>query len=104
MKIFFSNIWKYLALLFAGFIAGMVAAIKLIEKPLVVNVAADTFVAQQNQKIGKLKQRGEGNSQDTSLLPLMSTRKNKRLARQAAKRELRIKKETEMEEKEQKDY
>jgi len=101
---FFSSIWKYLAFLLAGFIAGMVAAIKLIEKPSVVNVAADTFVAKQTQKIGKLKQRGEGNSQDTSLLAPIPTRKDKRLARRAAKRELRLKKETEMEELKQKDY
>ena len=104
MKLFFSTIWKYLAILFAGFIAGLVAAIKLIEKPSVVNVAADTFVAQQTQKIGKLKQRGEGNSQDASLFAPMPTRKDKRLARRAAKREMRLQKETEMEEQEQKDY
>lgn len=104
MKIFFSSIWKYLAFLFAGIVAGMVAAIKLIEKPSILNVAAQTFVAQQTQKIGKLKQRGEGNSQDASQLPLIPTRKDKRLTRRAAKRELRLKKETEMEEQEQKDY
>lgn len=42
---FFSNLWKYLALLFAGIIAGIVAAIKLIEKPSVLNVETDTFIA-----------------------------------------------------------
>jgi len=103
MKIFFLNIWKYLALLFAGIIAGMVAAIKLIEKPTVLNVAADTFVAQQTQQIGKLKQRGEGNSQELSQTPEVPTRKEKRLARRAARRELRLKKETQLEETEQKD-
>ena len=95
MKIFFSNIWKYLALIFAGIVAGMVASIKLIEKPTVVNVEADTFIAQQTQQIGKLKQRGEGNSQDASQLPEVPTRKEKRLARRAARRELRLKKKTE---------
>ena len=104
MKIFFSSIWKYIALLFAGIVAGMVAAIKLIEKPSILNVAADTFVAEQTQKIGKLKQRGEGNTQDVSQLPEIPTRKDKRLARRAAKRELRLEKETETEEQEQKDY
>jgi len=104
MKIFFSSIWKYMALLFAGIVAGMVAAIKLIEKPTVLNVAADTFVAEQTQKIGKLKQRGEGNTQDVSQLPEIPTRKDKRLARRAAKRELRLEKETETEELKQKDY
>ena len=104
MKIFFSKIWKYLTFLFAGIAAGMVAAIKLIEKSTVLNVAADTFVAEQNQKIGKIKQRGDGNLLDTSMLPEVPSRKEKRLARRSAKRELRLKKETEPEEQEQKVY
>ena len=100
---FFSNFWKYLSFLFAGVVAGMVAAIKLIEKPTVLNVAADTFVAEQTQKIGKIKQRGECNSLDTSLLPEIPSRKEKRLARRAVRRELRLEKETQLEEQDQKD-
>lgn len=100
---FFSNCWKYLAFLFAGVVAGMVAAIKLIEKPTVLNVAADTFVAEQTLKIGKIKQRGECNSLDTSLLPEIPSRKEKRLARRAARRELRLEKETKPEEQDLKD-
>ena len=103
MKIFFSSIWKYLAFLFAGIAAGIIAAIKLIEKPSVLNVAADTFVAEQTQKIGKIKQRGECNSLDANLLPEIPTRKEKRLARRAARRELRLEKETQMEEQDLKD-
>ena len=104
MKIFFLNIWKYLAFLFAGIIAGLVAAIKLIEKPSILNVNADSFIAQQTQKIGKIKQRGEGNSLDIFLLPAIPSRKEKRLNRRAARRESRKEKETEKEEQEQKDY
>jgi hypothetical protein len=100
---FFSNIWKFLTFLFAGIAAGMVGAIKLIEKPTVLNVAADTFVAEQTQRIGKIKQRGECNSLDTSLLPEIPSRKEKRLARRAARRELRLKNETQLEEQDQKD-
>ena len=103
MKILFSSIWKYLVFLFAGIAAGMVAAIKLIEKPSVLNVTADTFVAEQTQKIGKIKQRGEGNSLDTSLLPEIPTRREKRIARRAARRELRLEKETKIEEQDLKD-
>ena len=103
MKIFFLNIWKYLAFLFAGIIAGIIAAIKLIEKPTVLNVNADTFVAEQTQKIGKIKQKGEGNSQDIFLLPAIPTRREKRLARRAARRELRLEKETKPEEQDLKD-
>jgi len=103
MKIFFSSIWKYMALLFAGIVAGMVAAIKLIEKPTVLNVAADTFVAEQTQKIGKVKQRGESNLLDTSLPAVISSPKEKRFARRGARRERRLMKETEQEEQKLKD-
>jgi hypothetical protein len=103
MKIFFSSIWKYLAFLFAGIAAGIIAAIKLIEKPSVLNVAADTFVVEQTQKIGKIKQRGECNSLDANLLPELPTRKEKRIARRAARREFHLEKETQMEEQDLKD-
>ena len=89
---FFSNLWKYLAFLFAGIIAGMVAAIKLIEKPSILNVSAENFIAEQTQKIGKIKQKGEGNSQDISLPSVLPTRKERRLARRSGRRELRLKK------------
>jgi len=98
MKILFSNIWKYMTFLFAGIAAGMVAAIKLIEKPSVLNVTADTFVAEQTQKIGKIKQHGDGNSLDTNLLSEIPTRKEKRLVRRAARRESRLKKDIKPEE------
>jgi hypothetical protein len=55
-------------------------------------------VAEQNQRIGKIKQRGESNSLDTSLLAEIPTRREKRLARRSARRELRLEKETKMEE------
>lgn len=84
-----------MALLFAGVIAGMLAAIKLIEKPTVLNVETDTFIAEQTQKVGKLKQRGEGNCQDVSQLPEIPTRKERRLARRAARREAKLKETTE---------
>ena len=97
MKVFFINIWKYLALVFAGVIGGMIAAIKLIERPSILNVTTDSFIAEQSHKIGKLKQKGEGNS----LSPVLQTRKEKRLARRTRKRESRLKKETETEEQQQ---
>lgn len=82
----------------------MVAAIKLIEKPSILNVKTDNFIAEQSQKIGKLKQRGEGNLEDVSLPTEVPSRKEKRLFRRAAKRELRLKRETEKEEQDQKNY
>lgn len=97
MKIWLEKIWKYLAFLFAGFIAGTIAAIKLIEKPSVLNVTTDSFVAEQTQKIGKLKQRGEGNSQDTSATAISPGRKEQRIARRTARRESRLKRGMEKE-------
>ena len=99
MKAFLLNIWKYLALIFAGTIAGMIAAIKLIEKPTILNVTADSFIAEQTHKIGKLKQKGEGNT----LSPVLPKRKEKRLSRRETRRESRLKKETETEEQQQKE-
>ena len=95
---FFSNCWKYLAFLFAGIIAGMVAAIKLIEKPSVLNVSTDTFVAEQTRKIGKIKQRGAGNICKLPLPEIDSTRKEFRKSVRAARRERRLKKDAETEE------
>jgi hypothetical protein len=92
MKIFFSNCWKYIAVFFAGIIAAMVYSIRQFHDQTIIN--ADTFIASQQLKVGKLKQRGEGNSQDVSLPDTIPTRKEKRIARRAAKRELHLSKET----------
>ena len=102
MKIFFSNSWKYIAVFFAGIITALVYSFRQFHDQTIIN--ADTFIASQQQKIGKLKQRGEGNSQDVSLPDKIPSRKEKRMARRAAKREIQLSKETQMEEKEQKDY
>ena len=101
MKIFFSKIWKYLAVFLAGVITALVYSIRQFHDQTIIN--ADTFIASQEQKIGKLKQRGEGNSQDASQLPLIPNRKEKRIARRNSKRELKQKKDTQQEELEQKD-
>ncbi|HAQ18617.1 MAG TPA: hypothetical protein DCR40_05195 [Prolixibacteraceae bacterium] len=102
MKIFFIKIWKYIAVFFAGIITALVYSIRQFHDQTII--IADTFIASQQQKVGKLKQRGEGNSQNVSMIPKILTRKDKRLARRAAKRELRLTKETQHEEQEQKDY
>ena len=101
MKIFFSKIWQYLAVFLAGVITALVYSIRQFHDQTIIN--ADTFIASQEQKIGKLKQRGEGNSQDASQLPLIPDRKEKRIARRNSKRELKQKKNTQQEEQEQKD-
>jgi hypothetical protein len=45
--------WTYIATLFAGIIAGLLIFLKLKDPDSVIN---------DNQRIGKVKQRGEGNT------------------------------------------
>lgn len=107
MKTFFSNIWKYLALLAFGAIAGIITGIKLIGKPSVSIINAENYIAEQFQKVGKLKQRGEGNSQQIDLEPVnleISSGRQKRISKRKARREVRFDKITEKEEMEQKDF
>lgn len=100
MKILLKNIWKYIAVFFAGIITALVYSIRQFHDQTIIN--ADTFIASQQQRVGKLKQRGEGNSQDVSQLPANPTRKEKRLARRALRQEQRQEKDTEDEGQEQK--
>ncbi len=105
MKIIYSTIWKWAAIFLAGILVGLLAAIKILDKSNITNIQTGTYVAGLEQKIGKLKQRGEGNVQQTLLLPeLPTTRKEKRLARRTACRERRFNEQTENEESEQKNF
>lgn len=52
------NIWAYIGLIAIGVIIGMVLQARIDKPDTVIN---------ENQKIGKIKQRGEGNDQDTVL-------------------------------------
>ena len=97
MKTFFGNIWKYLAIFFAGVIAALVYAMKHMRPVETTNVTAGTYVASQEQKIGKMKQRGDGNTQDASVAPAVSERKLKRMERRAKRKALRQSQGTEME-------
>ena len=85
MKLFFVNVWKYLAMFFAGVIAALVWAMKQV-KPDQTTINAETYVGSNAPKIGKLKQRGEGNSQETVLaLPAVSRKQIRQLRRAARK-------------------
>ena len=83
------KIWKYLTILFAGIIGGLVAAIKILDSKTIVN--ANNYVNEQNQetKIGKIKQKkGEDNNQSVTQAPVQpaSTRKQLRKERKAARK------------------
>lgn len=64
------NIWKWLALFFGGVVAGLVAAMKLLDPR--TEITADTYVKDQKQetRIGTVKQKkGTGSLQDVSQAP-----------------------------------
>ncbi|MGV8094527.1 MAG: hypothetical protein AB2L24_21950 [Mangrovibacterium sp.] len=70
MAAFFKNIWKWLAIFFGGIIAGLVAAMKLLDPKTEIN--AGTYVKDQKQetKIGTVKQKnGTGNLLDVDQVP-----------------------------------
>lgn len=88
---FLKQIWKYLALIFAGVIAGLVYGMKQI-KPI-QHIQTDEFINEQSRdlKIEKIKQRGEGNTMELDGLTEM-TQKEIRQERRAKRRAERQKK------------
>jgi len=75
------KIWTYLTTLLAGIIAGLLIFLKLKEPDQVIN---------DNQQIGKLKQRGDG-AQSIDMLKesKVSTRQERRVERKACRIERR---------------
>ncbi|HAH24944.1 MAG TPA: hypothetical protein DCL77_14520 [Prolixibacteraceae bacterium] len=89
MKAFFGNIWKYLAVFFAGVIAALVYAMdhyKPAPGPVETTINTTSYVANQEQNIGKLKQRGDGNVQDVTQPVVELTRKELRQERRAKRK------------------
>ncbi len=88
------KIWTYISTLFAGIIAGLVIFLKLDKPETVIN---------DNTRIGKMKQRGEGNEANVTIdsqpQPEPETRAEKReerkVGRIARRRKRKDKKETE---------
>ena len=68
---------------FAGAFAAMVMVF-LKQKPQTV-VNAETYIAEQEQKIGKIKQKGQGNTQEVEQDQELS-RKEKRALRKAERK------------------
>ena len=83
------KIWSYVAILFAGIIGGLVAAIKLLDPKTTIN--ATNYMEEQNQetKIGKIKQKkGEDNLQSVTQAPEQTlSRKERRKLRRQKKKE-----------------
>lgn len=80
-----NKIGTYLAIFFAGAFAAM-AMVFFKQKPQTV-INAETYIAKQEQKIGKIKQKGKGNAQEVEVVikPKLS-RKERRTARKAEKK------------------
>nr|WP_319266079.1 hypothetical protein [uncultured Draconibacterium sp.] len=77
------KIWPYISMFFAGAFAAM-AMVFFKQKPQTV-INAETYVKEQSQKIGKIKQKGEGNDQQVQLDQEM-TKKEKRATRKAERK------------------
>ena len=93
------NFWKHAAFIMGGFILGMKWAIKHNkDSPEVTNVTAENYVKEQSQetKIGKIKQKGESNSQVTDIDPsqLLSKKEIRKARRSAKKAVKKAEKET----------
>lgn len=91
---FLKQLWKYLALIFAGVIAGLVYGMKQI-KP-VQHITTEEFINEQSKDlhVGKLKQKGQGNVMEVELpeLPEQSkreARKEIRLERRKRRKEIK---------------
>ena len=82
------KIWKYISIFLGGMITGFLVLTKLKKPETVIN--ADTYVDEQHQKIGKVKQKNtDGSSQSVELSQETPSRKEIRKAKKQAKKEKR---------------
>ncbi|MEN6623683.1 MAG: hypothetical protein ABFD50_19315 [Smithella sp.] len=68
-----ANIWKYISAFLAGALAVSIGILMLFLKYVKPVINTDTYVNTLEQSIGKLKQKGKGNSSDitpTIILPV----------------------------------
>ena len=72
--------WSYIVTLFAGVIAGLLIFLKLKDPDQVIN---------DNTQIGKMKQRGQGNDANVTIVPKNSTDDAVIIKTREAKREER---------------
>ncbi len=80
------NIWKYISLFFAGIIAGLAAAIKLLD-PKTINASSYVEDQKQETKIGKIKQKkGMDNLQEVTQDPSLD---NSGLSKKAERQQRR---------------
>lgn len=77
------NAWKWISVFLAGMVAGLLVFLRL-KQP---DVAAETYIREQEQKVGKIKQRGEGNQQTVQLQ--QKSRKELREQRRKIRKEKR---------------
>lgn len=73
------NFWKLATIFFIGAFSSLLMVF-LTKKPQVV-INAETYIEKQNQEIGKIKQKGKGNIQETEITQKL-TGKQKREERQ----------------------
>jgi len=77
------KIWPYITMFFAGTFAAL-AMVFFTQKPQTV-INAETYIEKQEQKIGKIKQKGKGNAQEVEATQKL-TGKEKRQAKRAERK------------------
>ena len=60
------NIWKYISLILIGALAGTIATMKILKPGSVTNITAANYIAEYEQAVKKLKQKGDGNVAELS--------------------------------------
>lgn len=80
--------WRTIAVFFGGIITGFLIFTK-IKKPGTV-IHADTYINEQMQKIGKIKQKGQGNQQEVEVVLRVPTKEELRKSKQTSRKAKRI--------------
>ena len=83
------NAWKSISVFLAGMVAGLLVFLRLKQH----DVTAETYIREQELKVGKIKQRGEGNQQTVQLQ--QKSRKKLREQRRKIRKEKRAVKKQE---------
>lgn len=62
------SLWKMATMLLLGIVAGLVAAMKLMDPgSKITNIEAQNYTENEEQKVGKIKQKGKGNEQQAEM-------------------------------------
>lgn len=79
--------WKNIAIFLGGILTGFLILIRVKKPNTVINT--ETYIDEQEQKIGKIKQKGQGNRQEVEQDQEQPTRKQLRKQKRAVRKQKR---------------